>query len=178
MKLHCVTVCVAAGLLLSHAEGAGKTAGLGFRQLPKEVRDHATEVRQACKELSPEKQLDDMQGIEVLDIAGTGGRDIVVDNEGLCGEHLSGANCSNRGCDLAIYKETSQGRWSKVFAEHVYAKFLAVDWETMRLQLMVVSIYAGDPKCKAVRGKEYTSGQSCNLIVRYRRGKWDWELIR
>jgi hypothetical protein len=79
---------------------------------------------------------------------------------------------------LMAYGSTHALGWFMLIATHVYAKFLAVDWETMRLQLMVVSIYAGDPKCKPVRGKEYTSGQSCNLIVRYRGGKWDWELTR
>ena len=59
-----------------------------------------------------------------------------------------------------------------------YAKFLAIDWEKMRLQLMVVSIYAGDPRCQPDPKKEYTSGRSCNLIVTYRHNEWNWQLIR
>ena len=89
-----------------------------------------------------------MQGIEILDLKGDGSQDIFVDNEGLCGSHMAGANCSNRGCDFSIYKEVSRNHWRKIFAEHLYDKFLAIDWDTMRLQLMVVSIYAGDLRCQ------------------------------
>jgi len=46
----------------------------------------------------------DMQGITIVDLKGDGSRDIAVDNEGLCGAHMAGVNCSNRGCDMTIYK--------------------------------------------------------------------------
>jgi hypothetical protein len=91
----------------------------------------------------------------------------------LCGVHMAGANCSNRGCDMSIYKEISKGSWRKTFHEHLYGKFLAIDWERMHLQLMVASIYAGDPRCQPIPNKEYTSGKSCNLIVTYRNNNWD-----
>ena len=149
---------------------------LEFRQLPKEIRERAAEVRKSCTEVNPEMKFDDMQGILILDLKGDGSRDIVVDNEALCGAHLAGANCSNRGCDMAIYKEAPRGQWRKILDEHLYDKHLAIDWEKMRLQLMVVSIYAGDPRCKP--RKEYSSGHSCNLIVTYRNNGWNWELIR
>lgn len=152
---------------------------LQFRQLPKEIRDHATEVRKSCRELAGEdRNFDEMQGIEVLDLKGDGSRDIFVDNEGLCGSHMAGANCSNRGCDVQIYKEVSRGQWHKIFAEHLYDKFLAIDWDTMRLQLMVVSIYAGDPRCHPDPHTDYTSGRSCNLIVTFYNNRWNWQLIR
>jgi hypothetical protein len=149
-----------------------------FRQLPREIRDHAINVRKSCKELNPDIAFYDMQGITVLDLKGDGSSDIAVDNEGLCGVHMAGGNCSNRGCDMTIYKETSKGRWRKIFNEHLYGKYLAIDWDRMRLQLMVVSIYAGDPRCQPIPRKEYTSGKSCNLIVTYRNNNWDWQLIR
>jgi hypothetical protein len=151
---------------------------LEFEQLPKEIRDHATDVRTACKEGNPDRKFIDMQGIEILDLKGDGSRDIVVDNEGLCGVPLAGANCSNRGCDMSIYKETLRGQWKKIFQEHLYDKFLAIDWDKMRLQLMVVSIYAGDPRCQPNPKIFYTSGKSCNLIVTYRSDRWNWQLIR
>ena len=77
---------------------------------------------------------------------------------------------------MAIYKEAPRGQWRKILDEHLYDKHLAIDWEKMRLQLMVVSFYAGDPRCKP--RKEYSSGHSCNLIVTYRNNGWNWELIR
>jgi hypothetical protein len=60
-------------------------------------------------------KFDDMQGILVLDLKGDGSRDIVVDNEALCGSRLAAANCSNRGCDVAIYKDAPRGQWRKLF---------------------------------------------------------------
>src|ERR1700726_4866207 len=107
-----------------------------------------------------------------------GSHDIVVDNEILCREHIAGANCSNRGCDMTIYKEVSKGHWQKSFHEHLYAKFLAIDWDTMRFQLMVASIFAGDPRCQSSPRKGYTSGQSCNLFVTFHNNRWSWQRIR
>jgi hypothetical protein len=151
---------------------------LEFQQLPKEVRDLAIEVRASCKEADPDRKFDDMQGIQILSLSGDRSRDIVVDNEELCGAHMAGFNCSNHGCDLTIFKETSRGLWRKIFEDHLHSKYLAIDWETMRLQLMIVSIYAGDPRCQPDPKKEYTSGKSCNLIVTYRNNNWNWERIR
>ena len=153
-------------------------SALEFRQLPKGVRDLVTEVRKSCKELDPDRKFDDMQGILILNLNGDSAKDIVIDNEGLCGAQMAGGNCSNRGCDLTIFKETSRGQWRKIFEDHLHSKYLAIDLETMRLQLMVVSIYAGDPRCHPDPKKEYTSGKSCNLIVTYRNNNWNWQRIR
>jgi hypothetical protein len=142
--------------------------GLGLSQLPDVIRDHAIEVRKSCKEADPEMTFDDMQGITVVDLKGDGSRDIVVDNEGLCGAHIAGFNCSNRGCDMTIYKEISKGQWRKNFDEHLYEKHLAI----------VASIYAGDPRCKPAPNRSYTSGKSCNLIVTFRNDRWNWQLIK
>jgi hypothetical protein len=152
---------------------------IAFQQLPIELRQHAIEVRKSCKELAGDNRtFNDMHGIEILDLKGHGSRDIIVDNEGLCGTHMAGANCSNRACNMKIYKEAPRGQWHKIFDEDLYAKFLAIDWERMRFQLMVVSIYAGDPRCRPEPTREYTSGQSCNLIVTYRNNEWNWQRIR
>jgi hypothetical protein len=88
---------------------------------------------------------------------------------------VAGGNCSNRGCDFTIYKEGPKGQWRKIFDEHLYAKHLAIDWAHMRLQLMVVSIGAADPRCHPEPKRHYTTGMSCNLIVTYRNNKWNWQ---
>ncbi len=165
MVLCCVTASTAQELI-------------NFHQLPKEVRDLAVEVRNSCKELNPDMTFNDMQGIQILDLSGDGSRDIVVDSEELCGVRMAGANCSNRACDMTIYKEVSKGQWRKIFHEDLYAKFLAIDWDTMKFQLMVASIFAGDPRCQPNSRKEYTSGQSCNLIVTFHNNRWSWQPIR
>jgi len=148
-----------------------------FQELPTDIRSHVNEVRRACKELDPDfKPYDDLQGVTIIDLTGDGSRDLMVDNEELCNSHIAGANCNNRGCDLIIWKEVDRGSWKKIFKEHLHRKFISVHTETSRFQLMAVSIYAGDPRCKP--RKEYTSGQSCDLLVSYRNGQWQWELIR
>ena len=128
-------------------------------------------------EFNPDLKFNDMQGIQILSLRGDGARDIVVDNEGLCGHQFAGGNCSNRGCDMSIYKEVSRGQWRKIFSEHLHEKFLAIDWERMRLQLIVAAIYAGDKRCHPTPNRDYTSGMSCNLIVTYRNHGWNWQRI-
>ena len=151
---------------------------LSFQQLPSEVRQHAAEVREACKEYDSDFKVDnDMMGIEFLSLKGDGARDIFVDNKGLCGRHWAGANCSNRGCDLRIYKEVSPGEWRKVFEEHLHEKYLTIDYEKMRLQLIVATISASDPRCKPDPDKMYSSGLSCNLLVTYTDNGWNWQKI-
>jgi hypothetical protein len=150
---------------------------LTFSQLPKEARNLVDEVRNRCKEAEPDMKLDyEMSGIQVYDLNGDGSRDIFIDDGELCGGlRIAGGNCSNRGCDMTIFKEISRGQWRQIFQEHLHAKFIAIDWETMRFQLMVASIYAGDPRCQP--HKEYTSGHSCNLIVTFRNNRWNWQKI-
>ena len=171
-------VCVVLGIVLGLAFPLEAQQISTFNQLPKEVRDLATEVRNQCKEVEPDMKLvDEMSGIQIYKLDNDGSRDIFVDNEELCGSlRIAGGNCSNRGCDMTIFKEVSKGRWQKIFHEHLHAKFLAIDDETMRFQLMVASIYAGDPRCQP--RKEYTSGYSCNLIVTFHNNKWNWQKIR
>jgi hypothetical protein len=146
--LRWVYLAVAIGICVGNVSKAQELAS--FSQLPNAVRDLAAEVRDSCKEIEPDMKLDsETSGIQIVDLNGDGSRDIVVDNEELCGSlRLAGGNCSNRGCDMTIFKEVPKGRWQKIFQEHLYAKFIAIDWETMRLQLMVASIYAGDPRCQ------------------------------
>ena len=165
-------------ILISLVEPSVAQPVLTFQQLPKEIRDHAGEVRASCKEHEPTFQVNnEMQGIEILSLKGDGARDLVVDNEGLCGTQWAGANCSNRGCDLRIYKEVSRGQWRKVFEEHLHAKYLVIDYERMRLQLVVAAIYAGDPRCKPSPRKDYTSRMSCNLLVTYTDSGWNWQKV-
>ena len=164
---------------IQHVEPASaEISQIQFDQLPSQVRDAIRKVREACKEQGSDISLDDMQGITAVSLTGDRSRHIVIENEGLCGGQMAGANCSNRGCDLAIWREMPGNRWRKVFDEHVHAKYLVIDWETMRLQMMVVSLSADDPRCKPNPRKQTTSGQSCNLIVTYKNNQWNWEIVR
>jgi hypothetical protein len=151
-----------------------------YSELPKEVRDTAAEVRERCKEADGDDdvQYDDWWGIQIVDLKGDGSDDIVVDHEHLCPGRSAGYNCSNRSCPLQIYKQVGRGEWRKVFDEYLYDKHLVIDWGTNRLQLMVATIYAGDSRCQPDPKKSYSSGQSCNLFVTYKGGRWNWQKIK
>ena len=151
---------------------------MNFSQLPEEIQTHVRDVQRSCRELDPDRKFAAMSGIQILSLNGDGTRDIFVDNGEICGNAMPGANCSNRGCDLAIYKEIARGRWSKVFGEHLHEKHLSIDWNTMRLQQMVVAINAGDARCRPDPRKEYTSGKSCNLTVKWQNNRWVWLKIK
>jgi len=164
--------------LCTWSSASAAQVALQFQQLPREIREHAAHVRNSCKEYEPTfAVVNEMQGIQILSLKGDGARDLVVDNEGLCGTQWAGANCSNRACEMRIYKEVARGQWQKVFEENLYSKYLVVDYERMRLQMIIAAIYAGDPRCKPDPRKDYTSGKSCNLIVTYRDDRWTWQKI-
>src|SRR4051812_30802627 len=101
---------VTGACLIAIAAPVAAQPNMQFRELPKEVQVMALEVRKACKEENSEMKFNDMQGIQILSLKGDGARDIVVDSEGLCGAHLAGSNCTNRGCNLDIYKEVEKGQ--------------------------------------------------------------------
>lgn len=145
--------------------------------LPPEARETIAETRKICREVYPEMQLyDGLEGISFVSVEGLG--DVVmVDNEHICGNiRTAGVNCTNRGCDLAIWGKGKNG-WKKLFEDHLYQKFISVR-DGDRLVAIVASIYAGSPQCKPKPGAEFTSGQSCDVVIRYRRGGWQYELLR
>lgn len=116
------------------------------------------------------------QGVVFTDIDDNGGADILIDARDLCGEWIKGGNCSNRGCDLKIWRQSAPNVWTKVFDEHLHRNFLSFD-EARRLRLMVVSIHAGDRRCKPSPGRDYSSGEKCDLIVSFQGGRWVWKKI-
>ena len=44
--------------------------------------------------------------------------------------------------------------------------------------MMIVSIFLGDSRCQPDPKKVVSSGNSCNLIVMYKGGKWIWQKIK
>jgi hypothetical protein len=158
----------------------GAKPPIEWSDLPKEIRDTAVETRELCRKFGGEEdeKFEQWQGISFLPLKAGGPDYVVVDHRWLCNDHVTAGNCSNRGCDVWIYEQVAKGRWRKVFDDHLYDKSYVVDYETNRLQMMVVSIYAGDPRCHPNPKKHYTSGQWCNLIVTHKDGKWVWQKIK
>ncbi len=155
---------------------SGQTPDAQYRHLPTEVRQYAESVRKSCIDLNPQsKPYDLMQGIDSVELGGAPA--LFVDAETLCNSRMAGANCNNRGCDLKIWKRVGSNGWRKVFDENLFRKFISVDDEG-HFKLMVVTIYAGDPRCHPKPGKFYTSGKSCDALVHYRGNRWAWQKIQ
>ena len=80
-----------------------------FQELPKNIQTSVAQTRDSCKEMDTDFEPHDaMQGITVIDLDGDGSRDLMVDNEELCNARMAGANCTNRGCDLTIWKQVGR----------------------------------------------------------------------
>src|SRR5437867_2768869 len=89
-----LAAAAAASVLLWQFDPAlGQMPELKYQQLPIEVRSYVEKVRESCKELDAESAASDqMQGITVVDLAGDGSRDLMVDAEHLCNSWMKGAN--------------------------------------------------------------------------------------
>lgn len=151
---------------------------LEFQALPAELRAYVKDVRSSCKELNADPvALDSMQGIGQVDIDKDGGQDLIVDAEYLCSHRMAGANCTNRGCDFQIWREGPKGRWQKIFDDHLYDRYVSFGNSYGPLKFLVAAIYGGRPECKPDPDENYTSGMSCDVLVRYSDGKWSWEKL-
>jgi len=157
-----------------------------YSALPQEVRDSVEKARNACSEMRGDggqyqRQLGDLAGIQIVDLNGDKSDDIVVDYWEVCGGPMTGAVCSNRACGFEIYKQTGNGKWRKIFDESLYGRYLVIDGVergSNRLQLLIATLGAGDSRCQPDPKKSYDSGQSCNLFVTYKNGKWNWQKIK
>lgn len=160
------------GLLISQ-QGV-RSQELTFSELPTEIQQYVTEVRSTCMEQNPELRVrDPAQGVSVVRLTKEGLTDLMVDNEAICGTHMAGANCTNRACPLLIWQRRGGG-WKRVFEESLYAKFISIDEKTLHLQMMAVSIYAGHRRCDPNPNADYSSGQSCDRLVVFKNGGWQW----
>ena len=160
-----------------------EVAGLRLQDLPPDIRTHVTAVRASCKAAFDDVPRDHRKGASYLpdnetqgvqQISLDGAPAIMVDNLELCSDQIPAANCSNRGCDLAIWQFDSSGAWRQVFKEHVHSRELDVDPDTHQLRSMSVSLYAGDRRCVPAPGRDYTSSETCKLNVSYRDGQWQF----
>jgi len=143
--------------------------------LPRAVRMHVDRIRGVCRaELAGVANTpavaEPEQGIRRIMLAGRAA--ILVENELLCTDHIPGANCSNRGCDVLIWRQESSGAWRKVLQEHAHERDIRVDAATGELVVLKLAIYAGDRRCRPSRNRDYTSGEACWLSASYGNGKW------
>ena len=174
-----------AACMISSGAAALAAYERGYTGLPQEVRDSVEKARNACSERREDggeyqRQLGDWAGIQIVDLNGDKSNDIVVDYSEVCGGRMTEAVCSNRSCGFEIYKQIGNGKWRKIFDEDLYSYHLVIDGEreSNRFQLLIATIWAGDPRCDPDQKKHYDSGQACNLFVTYKNGKWKWQKIK
>lgn len=153
---------------------------LDFADLPSEVRADVEETRLKCSE-GTEGKLKPSFPMEGIDIVGLDvGKGIVVNNWLVCGgpgPSPAGYGCSNRGCDLTIWRDQGKLGWQRMFREHTHGPpFLSVTPEG-KLSAVVVSIQAENPQCLPKPNVQYTSGMSCDVLARYKNGQWQWERL-
>lgn len=150
-----------------------------FRELPNEVQTYVSDVRNRCRELYADVDgskiipEDDMDGILEVELDGRSA--IVSDNLHLCTDHVPAGNCSNRGCDVVIWRQDMRGAWHIVFQEHLHGRTLDIDPNSLRLRSISFGLYAGDPRCHPQPDREYMSSETCGLVARYRYNRWDYQ---
>jgi len=176
--LGAVTCVAMLSLTCSSEPASAQQQSMQFRQLPSKVSSDVKRIRKLCKGFNRKfKPYNLMHGITVIDLEGDGSRDLLMDARRLCNDWMPGANCSKRGCDLTIWKQVRRRSWTKVFDEHLHRKFISLGGG-QRFQLIVASVYAGSPQCKPGPDASHPSGENCDVLIRYRNGKWIWTKIK
>ena len=161
--------------LVTASDAMAEPPTISYADLPQGVRADVQTTRTSCKAEGDEGTYDDMQGITPISFE-DGSRGLIVDNEHVCNGWIKAGNCSNRGCDLAIWQQ-SNGQWRKIFNQHAYRDFISLD-DTSTLKLIAISIGASSPECHPIAGKHYVSSQSCDALVYFRKGRWLWKIFR
>jgi formylglycine-generating enzyme required for sulfatase activity len=150
--------------------------GLQYDYLPRAVKSYVEEVRNSCRDYDPNGVPSDrMSGIRPISLA-DGTPALLIENETLCSDHYSGANCSNRGCDVVVMVEGNDD-WKETFHEHLYDdNFDIGDGE--KLKSITASIYAGDPHCDPDPNAKFESSDSCDVVISYENKDWVWKKAR
>ena len=161
------------------ASGVDGRSSRQFSALPKEVQAYVGEVRQQCKEVfgdgasrSDWMPRNDMQGI--LRIRLDRWNAIIADNRELCADYIKGGNCTNRGCDVTIWREVRAGEWRTVFNDHLYSRTFKIDPKTSALEEMGIELQEQDARCRPEPDVISLARNSCHLIATYVDRKWSY----
>jgi formylglycine-generating enzyme required for sulfatase activity len=150
--------------------------GLQYDYLPRAVKSYVEEVRNSCRDYDPNGvPADRMSGIRPISLA-DGTPALLIENETLCSDHYSGANCSNRGCDVVVMVEGDNG-WKDSFHEHLYDDSFDIGADG-KLNSIAATIYAGDPHCDPDPNTKFESSDSCDVTIHYENKDWVWKQTR
>jgi hypothetical protein len=170
------------GVQLAHAEDDV----ILLDRIPVEERNRITAAREECKKVEawPEDDYKNYTrsnldlGLMKIDLNGDKSLDILISYERICNDRIAkGGNCSNRGCDVVIYKQVGQHKWTKVFDEHVRPGFLvSLDYQN-RFRLLAVSIVGGNKQCVAQKLGS-SARMYCDALVSWTGGHFVFRPIR
>lgn len=148
-----------------------------LRLLPVETQNSIAEAREFCDQAGVRKASPD-QGLEQIDLNGDGSRDILVDWQNVACGAPGGGGCSNRGCNLDLYKQTKSGTMKLVFSEHLQKYFVSTDYAG-KFRLLAVTVQGGNEKCPAEASEsEPASHLYCDALVYWQQGAWRWQPIK
>jgi formylglycine-generating enzyme required for sulfatase activity len=151
-------------------------SGLQYDYLPRAVKSYVEEVRNSCRDYDPNAiPANKMSGIRPISLA-DGTPALLIENETLCSDHYSGANCSNRGCDVVVMVEGNDS-WKETFHEHLYDDSFDIGADG-KLNSIAATIYAGDPHCDPDPNAKFESSDSCDVVIRYENKDWVWQKTR
>jgi hypothetical protein len=158
---------------------AVRAADLQYEDLPEAVKTYAETVRATCKDADPDGiPADKMAGITQVTLS-DGTPALLIDNEYLCDDHYSGANCTNRGCDTVVMTQSDEADkgWKEILHEHFYAKDFIIIGDK-KLKSITARVYAGDPHCGNPPERKFMSSDSCEVEIRYEDRNWTWQKTR
>jgi hypothetical protein len=148
---------------------------LTFHQLPEAVQKLVKGVRQSCKEMNDKEIVyDEMKGIRTFYLTGEKKVAVLVDSRSVCSDVYKGANCHTWGCDMIVFANTSNGRWTKILDEPVTGQlFLSISVKSEFI-LAAFSITGKHPKlCGGTGQSSY-----CDYLLFWKQGRWVWQKLR
>lgn len=151
---------------------------LSFKDLPNEMRDVIKKTQKRCAEWSGEAHDEsDLSRVSIIDLDGTGSKDIILSHRNICRYLVRGGNCDTWGCDLSIWKQVEDRKWSKVLDEHVTGE----PWVSMTpegtLEALGISMVGGNKQCVAEETEE-NSKPICSALLFRRSRQWAWLPLR
>ena len=165
-------VATALFIAIAASVAAAQQGGTAYQDLPAATKAYVEEVRRSCKEAHPDGvPADPMAGITQILLNGAAA--LILDNEGLCSDHYSGANCTNRGCDVVIMTAPSDGEPKEIFREHLYDRTFDIGSDS-ELKSIAARVYAGNSHCRTPPDAVLMSSDSCAVEIRYGNGSWLW----
>ena len=157
---------------------SARAADMQYNDLPAAAKAYAETVRSSCKDYNPIGiPADKMAGITPVKLS-DGTPALILDNEKLCTDHYTGANCSNRGCDavVMVQGDAADKGWKEIFHEHLYEKTFNIG-DDKTLKSITAWVSAEDPHCGTPAELTIESRDACNVDISYQDKNWVWKKL-